>query len=270
MFRIFLLIPFFSVFGDVSRFLEPIQIQPQSTNFEQSSFPKVSAFVSPAINQNSSLPVEENFYFDQSLLEKKIGDAILHRYQCDGKVLAKATRFWKPIEISPNFILKISDCMPDELSSSSFIRFEVWDQGKLVGKFGEPFRFSHVVEVMVARDQLNRGQRPSPTKLAIKEIDILRGHAGSVSANSSLEGYQMASNLSIGSPLKWNNLSKVNLIRRGDIVDVFASGGGIFITMKGVCLDDGVEGGLVKIRNITSDKEFFAKVLNKSSVKVNL
>ena len=28
--------------------------------------------------------------------------------------------------------------------------------------------------------------------------------------------------------------------------------------------------GVIKIRNISSDKEFFAKVLNKNSVKVNL
>jgi flagella basal body P-ring formation protein FlgA len=80
----------------------------------------------------------------------------------------------------------------------------------------------------------------------------------------------MSSAVSIGSPLKWSNLSKVNLVRRGDVVDVFASGGGIFITMKGLSLDDGVQGGVIKIRNISSDKEFFAKVLNKNSVKVNL
>ena len=58
-------------------------------------------------------------------------------------------------------------------------------------------------------------------------------------------------------------------VHRGDVVDVFASGGGIFITMKGVS-EDGVQGGMIKIFNITSDKEFFAKVLNKNSVKVNL
>ena len=69
----------------------------------------------------------------------------------------------------------------------------------------------------------------------------------------------MASTVSVGSPLKWSNLSKINLVRRGDVVDVFASGGGIFITMKGISLDDGVKGGMIKVRNITSDKEFFCK-----------
>ena len=35
-------------------------------------------------------------------------------------------------------------------------------------------------------------------------------------------------------------------------------------------MDDGVEGGIVRIKNISSDKEFQAKVLNENSVKVHL
>ena len=160
--------------------------------------------------------------------------------------------------------------MPDELSASSFIRFEVWDQGKLVSRHGEPFRLAHIVDVMVLREPLTRGQVPTGDKLTTQPVDLLRGNSDAIPANTSLEGFQMANSVSIGSPLKWSNLSKVNLVHRGDVVDVFASGGGIFITMKGVSLEDGVQGGMIKVRNITSDKEFFAKVLNKNSVKVNL
>ena len=53
-------------------------------------------------------------------------------------------------------------------------------------------------------------------------------------------------------------------------MDVFASGKGIYVTMKGMALEDGVEGGLVKIKNLSSDKTFHAKVLNENSVKVHL
>ena len=50
-----------------------------------------------------------------------------------------------------------------------------------------------------------------------------------------------------------------------------ASGNGIYVTMKGMALEDGVEGGLVKIKNLSSDKTFsYAKVLNENSVKVHL
>ena len=50
----------------------------------------------------------------------------------------------------------------------------------------------------------------------------------------------------------------------------FASGNGIYISMKGMALENGVEGGIVKVRNLSSEKEFQAKVLNEKSVKVQL
>ena len=40
--------------------------------------------------------------------------------------------------------------------------------------------------------------------------------------------------------------------------------------MKGMALEDGVEGGIVTIKNLSSKKEFPAKVLNQNSVKVHL
>jgi flagella basal body P-ring formation protein FlgA len=53
-------------------------------------------------------------------------------------------------------------------------------------------------------------------------------------------------------------------------VDVFASGNGIFVTMKGLALEDGVEGSFVRVKNLSSNKEFQAKVLSENSVKVHL
>ena len=71
-------------------------------------------------------------------------------------------------------------------------------------------------------------------------------------------------------PVKWNNLSKITLVRKGQVVDVFASGNGIYVTMKGMALENGVEGGNVTVQNLSSDKKFQAKVLNENSVKVHL
>ena len=99
---------------------------------------------------------------------------------------------------------------------------------------------------------------------------MLRQHAGAVPSVSSLSSFELSNSVNVGAPLKWSNLAKINLVKRGEVVDVFASGGGIYITMKGVCLDDGVQGGTVRIKNLSSDKEFHAKVLNQNSVKVNL
>ena len=103
-----------------------------------------------------------------------------------------------------------------------------------------------------------------------KPVDVLKKHAGTVPANINLKGYQLASNVKSNTPIKWNFLSKVTLVKKGQIVDVFASGNGIYVTMKGMALEDGVSGGNVTVKNLSSKKEFQAKALNENSVKVHL
>ena len=65
-------------------------------------------------------------------------------------------------------------------------------------------------------------------------------------------------------------LSKSKLITKGQVIDVYAAGNGIYVTMKGLALEDGQKDSLVKVRNLSSDKEFHAKVLSENSVKVSL
>ena len=101
-------------------------------------------------------------------------------------------------------------------------------------------------------------------------MDVLKQHVGAVPSGTDLKGYELGVNLRENSLLKWNHLTKVALVKKGEIVDVFASGNGIYISMKVMALENGVEGGIVKVRNLSSDKEFQAKVLNEKSVKVQL
>ena len=257
--------------ADVGRFLEPIQIGP---NPEKARYlVKSSALISPRPSRpmvQQALPLTASVLLDRKLMEARLSEALAHRFQVSGKVAAFLTREWRNLHSGPNFIIKIKDCSPDELTSSSFVRFSIWDQGKELGSFAEPVRMAHYVEVFYSKAPLVRGTRLSSSALSSRLVDVLKQHAGSVPAQSSLSGYQLSANIKANAPIKWSNLSKVTLVRKGQIVDVFASGNGIYVTMKGMALGDGVAGGIVNIRNLSSDKEFPAKVLNENSVKVHL
>lgn len=264
----------FSAAADISRFIEPIQIAPKASVPEVRYVVKSSAFVSPHASnpqtQEAPLPVVDSIVIDRQLMEKRLGEALAHRFQTPGRVSAFLTREWTNCQSSSSFIVKIKDCSPDELTPSTFVRFSIWDQGKELGRYAEPIRLAHFVEVFYSKAPLFRGARPDSSNLSTRLVDVLKQHAGSVPSQSRLAGYQLDSNLKANSPLKWTNLSKVVLVRKGQIVDVFASGNGIYVTMKGMALDDGVEGGVVTVRNLSSDKKFPAKVLNENSVKVHL
>ena len=268
-----LLSPLCIPFADVSRFIDSIDFS--SAPVKTRIITKSSALISspPAMlrSYDSTLSATpKTITLDRQTLEKRLGESISHRYQASGRVIAFLTREWTPIKVSSNYLIKISDCSPDELSSSTFTRFGVWDDGNLIGTFAEPLRIGQYVDVFYSKTPLMRGVRMSSVQFDQKPVDILKQHAGAVPVTANVKGYQLSSNIKSNTPIKWNFLSKVTLVKKGQIVDVFASGNGIYVTMKGMALENGVAGGNVTVQNLSSDKKFQAKVLNENSVKVHL
>ncbi len=266
-----------SLMGDVSRFLDPIRIKPRQVQPSFTINQKTTASIAPLYSEGRTFPefsssdreVKEVF-LTREMLEFKLGELLGYRYQASGRVVAYVTRQWTPIRLSGNFILKIRDCMPDNLSPSTFVRFTIWDHGSNIGEFAEPIRMSHFLNCLYTKNLSARGSKLLSQNFSDRPVDVLKQHAGAVPSGTDLKGYELAVNLRDNSILKWNHLTKVALVKKGEIVDVFASGNGIYISMKGMALENGVEGGIVKVRNLSSEKEFQAKVLNEKSVKVQL
>ena len=275
-FLIFFALPVLLV-GDVSRFLDPISIRPQVHKNGNYISQKASALISSSSylkSKGSSYSAKEidsePLTLSREILESKLGELLGYRYQASGRVVTYVTRQWKPIRLSGNFIIKIRDCMPDQLSSSTFVRFGIWDNGTCIGEFAEPVRVSHFINCYYTKNLSSRGSKLFNNNLLERPVDVLKQHVGAVPVGTDLKGYQLGVNLRENSVLKWSHLTKVALVKKGEVVDVFASGNGIYISMKGMALENGVEGGIVKVRNLSSDKEFQAKVLNEKSVKVQL
>ena len=256
--------------ADVTRLLPPLDLgalQPVRTAVTRSGFissgPSIPSSYTASISKVKGLVI-----LDAELLEKKIASVLSHRYQASGYVLARLSREWKPLNVPVDWEFKFQQSIPDELSANAFVRFSISSDGLDLGEWGYPVKCSQMVDVAVAKVPLNRGNRITPDLFSSSVMDALGSGANCVLADARLNGYQVASSLKPGTVLKWSHLSKVTLVRKGQVVNVFASGKGIFVEMKGQAMEDGVEGSFVRIRNISSNREFQAKVLNENSVKV--
>ncbi len=256
--------------ADVTRLLPPLDLgdlQPVRTAVTRSGFissgPSIPSSYTASISKVKGLVT-----LDAELLEKKIASVLSHRYQASGHVLARLSREWKPLNVPIDWEFKFQQSIPDELSSNAFLRFSISSDGVDIGEWGYPVKCSQMVDVAVAKVPLNRGSRITPDLFASSVMDALGSGANCVLSDARLNGYQVASSLKPGTVLKWSHLSKITLVRKGQVVNVFASGKGIFVEMKGQAMEDGVEGSFVRIRNISSNREFQAKVLNENSVKV--
>ena len=256
--------------ADVTRLLPPLDLgalQPVRTAVTRSGFISSSPSI-PSSYTASISKVKGLVTLDAELLEKKIASALSHRYQASGHVLARLSREWKPLNVPVDWEFKFQQSIPDELSANAFVRFSISSDGLDLGEWGYPVKCSQMVDVAVAKVPLNRGNRITPDLFSSSVMDALGSGANCVLSDARLNGYQVASSLKPGTVLKWSHLSKVTLVRKGQVVNVFASGKGIFVEMKGQAMEDGVEGSFVRIRNISSNREFQAKVLNENSVKV--
>jgi flagella basal body P-ring formation protein FlgA len=256
--------------ADVTRLLPPLDLgalQPVRTAVTRSGFissgPSIPSSYTASISKVKGL-----ITLDAELLEKKIASVLSHRYQASGHVLVRLSREWKPLNVPVDWKFKFQQSIPDELSSNAFLRFSISSDDVDIGEWGYPVKCSQMVDIAVAKVPLNRGNRITPDLFSSSAMDALGSGANCVLSDARLNGYQVASSLKPGTVLKWSHLSKVTLVRKGQIVNVFASGKGIFVEMKGQAMEDGVEGSFVRIRNISSDREFQAKVLNENSVKV--
>jgi flagella basal body P-ring formation protein FlgA len=221
--------------ADVTRLLPPLDLgdlQPVRTAVTRSGFissgPSIPHSYTASISKVKGLVT-----LDAELLEKKIASVLSHRYQASGHVLARLSREWKPLNVPVDWEFEFKQSIPDELSANAFVRFSISSDGLDLGEWGYPVKCSQMVDVAVAKVPLNRGNLITPDLFSSSAMDALGTGANCVLSNARLNGYQVASNLKPGTVLKWSHLSKVTLVRKGQVVNVFASGKGIFVEMKG-------------------------------------
>ena len=131
-----------------------------------------------------------------------------------------------------------------------------------------PIRMSHGRCVFYFISNL-RGHRLDPSFLTSRKVDVLKQFRVPCQQAPNLP-LSIKCEPKVRIVIEMESIIKGRIGKKGANRGCFASGKGIYVTMKGMAMDDGVEGGIVRIKNISSDKEFQAKVLNENSVKVHL
>jgi flagella basal body P-ring formation protein FlgA len=83
-------------------------------------------------------------------------------------------------------------------------------------------------------------------------------------------GKRLTSQLRAGAALSARMLRDAPLVRKGQMVRVLFDNGSMQISTIGMPEEDGAAGGMVRIRNLTSNKIIYAKVLGDSLVGVDI
>jgi len=116
---------------------------------------------------------------------------------------------------------------------------------------------------------INRGQVINQTNTDVGEVDIsnLRGHV--YTKKNPPYGLIASRNLRINTVITDNLTNQPTLIKKGDSVLITASSGTIIVRMNGIALENGVKNQQIRVKNTSSERIIYAKVVTDSEVLVN-
>lgn len=123
--------------------------------------------------------------------------------------------------------------------------------------------------VVCASRDLKRGERISKEDLYFVKRNISHISSKILTDMDKIIGFMAKHNVKKDASLKEWMFEKFPIVDKGDIVTIIAESGDIKVTAPGKVLMKGYAGELVKVQNLMSKKEIYAKVVNGSMVAVD-
>lgn len=116
---------------------------------------------------------------------------------------------------------------------------------------------------------ISRGQKIDQINTGLAKVDIstLRGQV--FGRKNPPYGLVASRNLRINTFITDMNTDMPTLIAKGDAVLITASSGNIEVKMNGVALENGTKGQQIRVKNSSSNRIIYAKVVTDSEVLVN-
>jgi len=246
----------FPLWAGVEDLLGPLDF----SAYDKEPVASLSSPVTP-VSSPQLLPISKEDF------EARLGQALVGRFDLRGEMKVEVAN-WRPVQAPGKWSLDLIQSSPERPSTSASVRFVIRTASSQLGPMTLSIRCRHLKQVYVAGRSLSRGDRLSSGLLEKRLVDVLRQNVRVIPAEVNLEGYEFTGSVSPGSPIRWNHVSSIPSVRKGQVIDVFASGKGVYIAMKGIAMQDGGNGEYITIKNLSSKQEFQAKVLNENSVKV--
>lgn len=153
-------------------------------------------------------------------------------------------------------------------NSPTAITIAVSVNGQIVSNINLRLDVKLYQQVAVAAVQMNPGEIVTTDKLRYERLDTGRLALGYFTDINKVQGLVARRLLMPGTVVSESMVKKPLLIKRGSVVTILARIGGMEVIAAGKAMQDGNEGQLIRVQNISSAKIISAKVLDASTVQV--
>jgi flagella basal body P-ring formation protein FlgA len=123
--------------------------------------------------------------------------------------------------------------------------------------------------VVCAARNLKRGQAVTKDDVYLTRKNISHLKSNYLTAMNQAIGLMVKHNIKVDACIKNWMLKKLPVVDRGDLVTILAESAGLKLTVPGRVLKKGYDGELVKVKNLMSKRDIYAKVVDNATVMVD-
>ncbi|MBN1404631.1 MAG: flagellar basal body P-ring formation protein FlgA [Opitutales bacterium] len=154
------------------------------------------------------------------------------------------------------------------LSSRAVVSFRILCAEASQGDFQIQVACTLKRDVLVAKKHYNKSANIVQDDFEVETRDVLELPVLPIPADTLLTGYELRNAVGAGQVLYWRDIQAKPMLKRGQVVDAIASEGALRIATKAMVLEDGREGEFISVRNLSSNKDIQARILNERTVQV--
>jgi flagellar basal body P-ring formation protein FlgA len=156
----------------------------------------------------------------------------------------------------------------DYLGETNFV-LKLYNNGVLFREESIRVRIEMLLEYVASVKNLGRNYVISANDVSLQKKWVRSIPLNSISNRDDVVGKLLCIGVRPNTEITSNMLKEVTAVKRGKMVQIALDSGAINITTMGMAEEDGTEGSFVKVRNMTSNKIIYAKVVGESKVKVD-
>ncbi|HVO65629.1 MAG TPA: flagellar basal body P-ring formation chaperone FlgA [Syntrophales bacterium] len=163
---------------------------------------------------------------------------------------------------------KVRSGQDESYIGDSIFTVGVYDDGTLLREERVHVRMEVAIDVVVSTKYLLRD-----TEITSDNVRLVRKWFNQMPFHTMTQiedvvGKQLYSDVRQNMEIKRNMLKAIKTIKRGKMVKMVLESGPMTIVTSGLSEEDGSRGDFIRVRNTSSNKTVFAKVIDDSSVRI--
>ncbi|OPY80767.1 MAG: flagellar basal body P-ring biosynthesis protein FlgA [Syntrophorhabdus sp. PtaU1.Bin153] len=207
------------------------------------------------------------FAQEQSLIERKLTDFIKTIYGEGEEVRVKFDNIPAQLKGRPN-VRNISFArMPDDRGEGLCL-VEVEGKNRRGKNVYVPFRVTKKTRVFVLIENGKKGDVIRSDSVAVRDTSLSDRRSMYPSNLENIVGKTLKKDLPGGTVITSHLLDNPVVIERGEVVHIIAENSRLVVRAKGRALEKGRIGDSIRVKNTSSDREIYGKVIGENAVFV--